>query len=496
VGKTGHIAVDLGAESGRVVVGVVEAGALWMVEVHRFQHRPLPTPAGLCWDFTGLWNQILTGLRAAAKAADDNGITPVSVGVDTWGVDWSLVTRSDTLVGLPRCYRDPAFGEAFDRAVAQIDRAEIYGATGIQVMQINTLYQLVEQQRRDPARFGNTRLLFMPDLFHWMLSGVQSNEETIASTSQIFDPHSREWAKGLLEKLALPTGMLENTVAPGTVIGRIRAELSAATGLTDRVKVIAPPSHDTAAAVAAIPASCGSNWAFLSSGTWSLLGAELSEPCINEESRRANFTNELGIGGTVRFLKSMSGLWLVQECRRQWEREGKLLDYAELTRLASEASPLRTFIPVEHPKLHAPEKMIDAIQALARESGQPCPQTPGQIVRCCLESLALQYGRTLQVLERLLKRRFDMLHVVGGGTKNTLLTQMTASAIGRRVLAGPDEATVMGNLLTQAIGCGILTSISDVRVVTRTTCQLATYEPLEPTIWRDAAVRYAQICAE
>ncbi|MGN6506890.1 MAG: FGGY-family carbohydrate kinase, partial [Tepidisphaeraceae bacterium] len=282
-------------------------------------------------------------------------------------------------------------------------------------------------------------------------------------------------------------------VAPGATLGTIRPEIAAATGLPLAVKVVVPPSHDTAAAVAAIPAAPDANWAFLSSGTWSLLGAEIPKALINEASREANFTNELGIDNTVRFLKNVSGLWLVQESRRQWEREGTVYDYTQLTQLADQAPAFRTLIPIAHPDFTAPPNMIEAIQRIARDCGEPVPLSPGEIVRCCLESLALQYNATLTTLETLLGRRFDVLHVVGGGTKNALLTQSTANAIGRRVIAGPDEATAMGNLLTQAMGLGHLKDLAAIRTVTRSTCRPTVYEPKDHALWQTAAQRYAKL---
>ena len=491
--RQGYIAVDLGAESGRVVLGALDGQSLWSQEVHRFRHRALTTPAGLCWDLTGLWDEILAGLQKASAVAKETHIEPLSVGVDTWGVDWSLVNPRGTLLGLPRCYRDPAFSGSFDRAVAAVGRSAIYEATGIQLMSINTLYQFAEQYERDPSRCKDSQLMFMPDMFHWMLSGKQTVEETIASTSQMFDTRRRTWAKPLLEKLDLPTNVLGEVIPPGTVIGTLLPNVAAMTGLDASTRVIAPPSHDTAAAVAAIPAAADANWAFLSSGTWSLLGAEIDAPCITDASHRANFTNELGIDGTVRFLKNVSGLWLVQECRRQWEREGTTYDYVQLTELASQAEPFRTLIPIAHPAFTSPPNMIDAIQGIAKENDQPIPTTTGQIVRCCLESLALQYNATLAVLEQLLGRRFDVLHVVGGGTKNALLTQATANATGRRVYAGPDEATAMGNLLTQAMGLGHLKNLTDIRAVARNTFKPMLYEPKDGDAWATAATRYATL---
>lgn len=491
--KDGMIAVDLGAESGRVVLGALDDDVLWTEEVHRFTHRQVPTPGGLCWDLTGLWNEILEGLRRAMVAARRVGVTPRSVGCDTWGVDWTLVSPGNTLRGLPRCYRDPAFKAAFDRVTAKIPPAEIYGMTGIQLMSINTLFQFAAGAAIEPERFVNGRLVFMPDLFHWLLSGQVTIERTIASTSQMLDTRSGKWADGLLKKLGLPLGVLIDPVAPGTVIGPLLLSVATAIGCQTPLLVVAPPSHDTASAVAAVPAEPGSNWAYLSSGTWSLLGAELDAPCITEASAAANFTNELGINGTVRFLNNIAGLWLVQQCRRQWDRQGESFEYPHLVRLADKASPFRTLIAANHPSFLAPSNMIEAIQNYARHTDQPVPTSPGEITRCCLESLALEYRRSLMTLSTLLDKTFDVLHVVGGGSKNELLNQMTADAIDLPVCVGPAEATAIGNLLTQAMGLGLIKDLAQLRATVRKTEPPVMVRPRSHAAWAEAIVRHSRL---
>ena len=490
---SGMIAIDLGAESGRVVLGALRGGTLWTAEVHRFTHRPVPTPGGLCWDLTGLWNAILEGLRRAIAAAAKAGVEPKSVGVDTWGVDWTIISPADTLRGLPRCYRDPAFPASFEKVTAAVSPAEIYKATGIQLMAINTLFQYAAGVAAEPGRFDGGRLLFMPDLFHWLLSGKATIERTIASTSQMLDPTTGDWAADLLQTLRLPRSPLSTPIDPGTAIGPVSAAVSGAIGCQTPLTVIAPPSHDTASAVAAVPAVAGTNWAYLSSGTWSLLGAELPSPCVNADSAAANFTNELGVNGTVRFLKNIAGLWLLQECRRNLERRGQSFDYPALVKLAEASEPFRTLIPANHPSLIAPPNMIEAIGALARQSGQPVPETPGQIARCCLESLALEYRRTLQTLQRLLGTTYDVLHIVGGGSKNLLLNQMTADATGITVLAGPGEATAMGNVLTQAMGLGMVKDLAELRAIVRQTEAPVTFSPRDTAAWVKAFERYERL---
>ncbi|MCS7032731.1 MAG: rhamnulokinase, partial [Phycisphaerae bacterium] len=459
-----HIAIDLGAESGRVMVGVINRDRLTLREAHRFAHLPVPTPAGLCWDVTGLWRSILEGLRAAGKLASAEGIDLLSVGVDTWGVDFALLSPGGQLLGLPLCYREPSFQQAFERCVARLTHRQIYDSTGIQLMPINSLYQYEHRNRTDPAAVAAAKsLLFMPDLFHWLLSGKAVVERTIASTSQMVDARTGEWNRQLLQFLQLPCEPLGAIVDAGTVIGTILPEVARSVGLPETLKVVAPPAHDTAAAVVAVPTSGGDDWAYLSSGTWSLLGAELSAPIINDASADANFTNELGFARTVRFLKNIAGLWLVQECRRQWERQGNPMDYTHLTAAAEQAPPLRTLIPVNDPAFAAPGEMADRIAIYARQTRQPVPQSPGEFIRCCLESLALEYRRALQTLQRLINRQIAKLHIIGGGARNGLLNQMTADATGATVLAGPFEATACGNILGQAIGLGRLSDLAEAR---------------------------------
>jgi rhamnulokinase len=492
--KAAHIAVDLGAESGRVMLGVIEEGRLLLREVHRFLHLPVPTPAGLCWDVTGLWRAILDGLREAARVAAAEQIQLLSVGVDTWGVDFTFVTKNGNMVGLPMCYRDPSFGAAYARCIDRIGAAAIYDGTGIQLMSINSLYQYEHRFNVDPKMFEGTSLLFMPDLFHWLLSGKVSIEMTIASTSQMVDARSSWWNLGLLRSLELPSKPLGMIVEPGSAVGTIRYEVSKATGLPETLPVVAPPSHDTAAAVAAVPAMEGTNWAYLSSGTWSLLGAEVDRPCINAESAKANFTNELGAGGKVRFLKNISGLWLVQECKRQWEREGNKITYEDMTVEASKSSSLKTLIPVNDPVFAAPgADMCDRIARYAKQTNQAVPKSPGEFVRACLESLALEYRRTLQTLSTLLGKKYDTLHIIGGGGKNALLNQMTADACGVRVVAGPYEATASGNVLVQAIGLGRVRDLAQARQIVRDSFELKSFEPKDGGGWTNASKKYNEL---
>ncbi len=489
--KAAHIAVDLGTESGRVMLGVIENDRLSLREVHRFLHLPVPTPAGLCWDVTGLWRSILDGLREAAKVAAAEKLELLSVGVDSWGVDFTFVTKTGQMVGLPMCYREPAFATAFARCIDRVGPAAIYDGTGIQLMSINSLFQYEHRFSTDPRLFEGTSLLFMPDLFHWLLCGKISVEVTIASTSQMVDARSSWWNLGLLKSLELPSKPLGMIVEPGSALGPIRYEVAKLTGLRETLPVVVPPSHDIAAAVAAVPATPGGNWAYLSSGTSSVLGAEVERPCINEQSAKANFTNELGAGGKVRFLKTIAGLSLVQACKRQWEHDGE--EYADeiLVAQTTQAAPLQTFFPVNDSMFAAPGVDIcDRIARYAKQTDQPLPQTPGQFVRACLESLALEYRRVLETLGTLLNRKFDTLHVIGGEGKNELLNQMTADATGTKVIVGPYEATAMGNILTQAMGLGRVRDLAHLRQIVANSTNLTTFTPKNPANWSTAAAKY------
>lgn len=482
---SGTIAIDLGAESGRVIVGTLADGRLRLAETHRFAHRPVWLPTGLHWDITGIWREIVAGLARTAAWAAANRVTLVSVGVDAWGIDWAILDKSGELVGLPHAYRDPRSGPACERAVAQLGAERLYQTTGIQIMPLNTLYTLYAHQLADPGSLAAAdRLLFIPDLFHYWLSGSMSVEATIASTSQMVDCRTGDWARELVADLGLPTHLLSPITSPGSEVGQIRPALAGETGLPAGLRVVAPAAHDTASAVAAVPATTGeANWCYLSSGTWSLLGAELDAPCLNPAAQAAMFTNELGVAGKTRFLKNIPGLWLVQECRRDLARRGQDLGYEELTRLAEAAEPFRTLIDPAHASFETPGEMLTKIAEFARSAEQPKPETAGQFIRCCLESVALAYREKLHTLETILGRRFDVIHVVGGGGKNTLLCQMTADATGRRVIVGPHEATATGNALVQAMSPGEITDLTELRRVVANSFRLDTFNPKIADQW-------------
>jgi rhamnulokinase len=472
------LAFDLGAESGRGVLGLFDGERLRLEVIHRFPNGPVRTLDMVHWDVLRLYSEMLAALRRCA--AEQKGID--AVGVDTWGVDFALLGRGNNLLGNPRHYRDPHTEGIMVAAFTRVPRQEIFRQTGLQFMRFNTLFQLLALQRdRSPLLDAAERLLMMPDLFHFFFTGVRSNELTNASTTQMYDPMARGWAQDLLKAFDLPVRILGEVIAPGTVLGPLRASVAAETGLP-AVPVVAPASHDTGSAVAAVPAQ-GKSWAYISSGTWSLMGAELEAPLIDDKALRYNFTNEGGVGGSIRFLKNIMGLWLVQECRREWERAGHSYSYDELARLAAAAPNFTSLVDPDHESFILPPSMPTALADFCRRTSQPVPVEPGVVVRCALESLALRYRWVVERLEELLGRRIETIHVVGGGSQNELLCQFTADACNRPVLAGPVEATAIGNVLVQAIGLGLLASLADAREVVRRSFELRSYTPQGPENW-------------
>ncbi|MGQ9880289.1 MAG: rhamnulokinase, partial [Armatimonadota bacterium] len=473
----GYIAFDLGAESGRAVAGIYNGQRLELQTVHRFPNTPLRLPDALTWNVLRQYAEILQGINLTVR---EYGASVRSVGVDTWGVDFGLLDARGTLLTNPVHYRDHRTDGIMESVQAMVGADTIYDATGIQFMPINTLYQLIAVQQQHPGLLEIAdKMLMMPDLFHYWLSGAKVCERTIASTSQMMDPRTGEWAIDLLRHVGLPTHFLPEIVPPGTRLGKLRKAVQEETGAQD-VEVITPGSHDTASAIAAVPASLGSNFAYLSSGTWSLMGVELSEPLINAHTRTLNFTNEGGVNNTIRFLRNIMGLWLVQECRRAYAREGQEYTYEQLTQMASEAPAFRSLIAPDQRNFLAPANMLDAIRGYCNSTDQPLPETPGQFVRCCLESLALKYRWVLEQLESLMGKRLPVIHVVGGGTQNRLLCQFTADACNRFVLAGPVEATAAGNVLLQMIALGELKGITEGRELLRRSTEIVEYQPQNP----------------
>ena len=481
------VAVDLGAESGRAVVGTFDGERLALEDVHRFPNVPVTLAGTLHWDFLRLFGDVIAGLRRAAA-----GGPVASVGVDTWGVDFGLLDARGRLLANPVHYRDRRTEGMPDLAFAVVPRDEIYAATGIQFMPINTLCQLSSMVRAgDPLLVQADRLLMMADLFHHFLAGSAVAEYTNASTSQCLDPITRDWARSLLERFGIPTGILPPVVAPGTVLGPVRADVADETGLRD-TRVVAPGSHDTASAVVGAPLD-GPTTAFLSSGTWSLIGLEVPAPVITAVSLAANLTNEGGVGGTVRLLRNVVGLWLVQESRRALWPAGDAPSYEDLAALAETAPAFTAFIDPDDERFLRPGNLPARVRAFCAETGQPVPGDDGTLVRVLLESLALRYAVAVDELARASGHSVEAIQVVGGGSNNRLLCRLTASATGLPVRAGPVEATASGNLCVQAIAAGELASIAEARELVARSFPVTTYEPSGD--WAEARARFTDVAA-
>jgi rhamnulokinase len=492
-----YLAVDLGAESGRGFLGRFDGRQLALEEVHRFPNGPVQMLDTLYWDLPRLWEEVKTALGKGA--ALDGGLD--GVGVDTWGVDFALIGRGETLLGNPVHYRDARTNGMVEIALKRIKRERIYEITGLQFLPFNTVYQLLAlSQAQSPLLDIAETLLMMPDLFGWLLTGRRAGERTDASTTQLLDPRSGTWSDELCQKLGLPNAILPALIEPGTELGPLRPSVAEEVGLSHSVTVIAPATHDTASAVAAVPvisstrsSSIQPDWCYLSSGTWSLLGVEVPRPVINAETMKYNFTNEGGVAGTTRLLKNIMGLWLIQECRRTWARTGREISYEEMIARAQVAPAFTTLVDPDDASFLAHGDMPARLVAYCIRTKQIPPNDEGTMVRCCLESLALKYRWTIERLESILGTTITTIHVVGGGTKNSLLCQFTADACRRPVYAGPVEATAIGNILMQALGRRQLGSIIELRSVVARSFPVTVYEPRDTTIWDDATERFSRL---
>lgn len=494
-----YLAVDLGASGGRVLAGLFDGRRLRLEELHRFTNGAVDLGGSLQWNVLSLWQHIQTGLRAGRAQLGDR---IRSVGVDTWGVDFALLGRDDVLLGNPVSYRDRRSDGMMDRAIRQVGRETIFAHTGLQFMPINTLYQWMALKSQNSSWLENAKtFLMIPDFFHWLLSGEKVNEVTNATTTQFFNPARRNWATELLQLLDLPTNLFAKLAEPGTNLGKLRASVAAETGLSG-VDVVLPGTHDTASAVLAVPAESKPgerpDWCYISSGTWSLIGVETPQPVLSPICLEQTFTNEGGIGGTTRLLKNITGLWLLQECRRIWTQANPAaaetdFSWDALTRQAAAAPALKSFIDPDHASFAAPTNMPEAIQEFCRRTNQPVPQSPGEIVRCATESLALKCRTMLERLETLVGGRLETIHIVGGGTQNKQLCRATADACGRRVIAGPVEATAIGNVLMQAIVAGAIGDVSQARRVVRESFPVEEYAPQDSAAWSEAYARFTKL---
>jgi rhamnulokinase len=474
-----YIAVDLGAESGRVMLGRIADGRLTLEQVHRFSNGPVQEQGTLRWDFQRLLSEIKTGIGKAAKAT---GGTVKGIGVDTWGVDFGLLGSDGQLLENPYHYRDSRTNGMMEKAFGIMPKRRVYENTGIQFMQLNSLYQLLAMRLANSSVLARTdRLLFVADLISYFLCGKAFGEYTMASTSQMMDMKTGRWSKPIFDELGLPMKIMPKIIMPGGAVADLTNSVAKEVGC-GKIPVIAVGSHDTASAVLGVPAS-GDRWAYLSSGTWSLMGVELPSAIVNDKTFQYEFTNEGGVEHTIRLLKNIMGLWLVQECKRQWQREGQDLAYGDLAQMAAKAKPFYGYINCDNSDFLAPGDMPSRINKCLSDTGQKPTQDKGQMVRLILESLALKYRRVLSAIEDVTGNTIDVLHLVGGGIQNELLCQFTADATGRKVITGPIEATASGNILMQAKAAGQLKSIDEARQVIRNSFEMKEYHPQNTALW-------------
>jgi len=489
-----YLAIDMGASSGRHLAGLFDGERLRLEEVYRFENGPVEVAGSLFWDLLGLWTHVRKGLRAAG-ARWGNEIA--SVGVDTWGVDFGLLGPGDELLGNPYHYRDGRTNGAMERAFAIVSREEIFRHTGLQFMQFNSLYQFLAMKwAGSPLLEVAKTLLMMPDLFHWLLTGAKCNEMTEASTSQFYNPLTGGWATELLDRFGLPGEILAKIEQPGTTLGPLRKSVMEETGLAG-AKVVLPASHDTGSAVAAVPAKGAAgeapDWCYISLGTWALMGIESPRPLVTDAVLKLNFTNEGGVNATSRVLKNITGLWLLQECRRVWNHEGKNLGWEDMNRMAGAARPLVSFINPDAAEFAAPGDMPRSIREFCRKTGQPVPADEGAVLRCALDSLALRFRQVLGLCEALAGRKIETIHIVGGGTQNRQLCQFAADACGRRVLSGPIEATAIGNVMVQAVADGDVADLAQAREIVARSFEMVEYQPQDTAAWDGAYQKFEKI---
>jgi len=481
------LAIDFGASSGRAIIGSFDGEKISLEEVHRFSNDPVKVGDTMYWDVLRLFYNIKQGIVNAKLAGGFD-----SIGIDTWGVDFGLIDEFGCLLENPVHYRDERTVGLIEECAETVPNDEFYGATGIQFMELNTVYQLYALKKYRPHILERAdRLLFMPDLFGYMLTGKMTTEYSIATTSQMVDIKTKSWATGILDRLGIPSRLLGEIKPSGSVLGKVRKDICEECGI-DEVDVISVCGHDTQSALTAVPAE-DKDFAFLSSGTWSLFGTELEQPIVNEKSVAMNVTNEGGYGATVGFLKNIIGLWLIQESRRHWNRNGSDYSYADLEKLALAAEPFKCFIDPDAPEFVPHGNIPQRVREYCEKTGQPVPESVGEVMRCIYESLAMKYRLTLENLEDCTGKTYPAIHVIGGGTKDTLLCQLTASSCNRKVVAGPIEATVLGNIAVQLLSCGALESIEQARKVVKASENTVEYTPENPDAWAKAYERFKAV---
>lgn len=481
------LAFDFGASSGRAIIGCFDGDKITLEEVHRFSNDPVSVGGTVYWDVLRLFYEIKQGIIKAKIAGGFD-----SIGIDTWGVDFGLIDSEGKLMENPVHYRDARTVGLVDEAFKTMPKEKLYGITGIQFMELNTLFQLISLKKYRPWMLERAdKMLFMPDLFGYMLTGKMCAEYSIASTSQLIDLDKKTWSKEILDAFGIKDSVFAPLVQPGTVLGELSKEVCEECGV-DPVPVISVCGHDTQSAITSVPCEDG-DFAFLSSGTWSLFGTELDKPIVNETSMNINITNEGGFDGSTGFLKNIIGLWLIQESRRQWKREGKEYSYADLEKLALAAEPFKCFIDPDAPEFVPHGNIPERVREFCRKTGQYVPETVGEIMRCIYESLAMKYRLTFEKLRECTERDYPVIHVIGGGTKDGLLCQMTANSCDRTVKAGPIEATVMGNVAVQLMSDGSVKNIGQARKIVAESSELKTFEPKDTDKWAKAYEDFLKI---
>ncbi len=491
------LAVDLGASSGRMIAGLLDNGSIKIEEIHRFPNGGVRVGQRLFWNWLGLWQHIKDALRIAGQRFRKHEI--VSIGVDTWGVDFALLGADDSVLSSPICYRDSQTNGILEQAFKVAAREEIFAETGLQFLEFNSLFQLFAMKNRGDVALQNARhFLMIPDLIHWLLCGEKSNESTDASTTQLLNPHTKSWSTKLIDAFELPGEIFGNITPPGSHLGQLRKELAEEVGL-QQINVVVPASHDTASAVAAVPIqapiSDHPDWCYISSGTWSCMGVELANAKINDLVRQFDYTNEGGVEDSTRLLKNIAGLWLVQECQRIWAGQGNELNWRELVSLAEQAQPLRSIIPPDHSGFLAPKNMPQAITDYCTKTNQATPESNGDVIRCALESIAMRYRAVLNQLEEIIGNKINTIHIVGGGSQNDLLNQFAADATGRDVVAGPVEATAIGNLSAQMIAAGNFNSMAEARKMIQQNFPTKSFAPQNVDAWDEAYEKTESICS-
>ena len=487
------LAFDFGASSGRAMLAKFDGKTIQLEEKHRFSNDPVDINGGFYWDALRLFFEIKQGILNCAHSGDGD---IDAIGIDTWGVDYGLLDKNDKLLSNPYHYRDTRTDGMYDKAFAIVPKEEIFNSTGIAFNWFNTLYQLLASKLEDDSALKEAKtMLFMPDLFNFFLTGKKRTEYTIASTSQIFDSRTFDWAYGLLDKLGIRTDMFADMIYPGEIVGTLKPELAEELGVGE-IPVVAVASHDTGSAVASVPVTDDKDFIYISSGTWSLMGVELDTPNVSEDAMKYNFTNEGGVNKSIRFLKNIMGLWLIQECRRQWQREGTLLSFDELEREAREAEPFASLIDPDYPAFQTPGNMPKRIREYCEKTGQKVPETTGAIIRTIAESLAFRYRATVEGMEDVTGKKYDVINIVGGGIKDKMICQFTANATKRTVSTGPVEATSIGNVVVQGIAMGAIKDLAEGRKIVRDSFEIIDYTPQNTDAWDEAYLKWQEIISK